>query len=67
MKNHKVLILITILIMSFGTLQAFDKDKPASDEKRNQYESLPKGVSIHQLDNGMQVLLIENHLNQKQK
>ena len=59
MKNHKVLILITILIMSFGALQAFDKDKPASDEKRNQYESLPKGVSIHQLDNGMEVLLIE--------
>lgn len=50
--KQNIYAIITILL--FAQL-IFAQDKPV-----NEISQLPKGVSIYQLDNGMQVLLIEN-------
>lgn len=50
------LLILIILISS----QMFILSAAGSADVDSKIQSLPKGVSIHQLDNGMKVLLIEN-------
>ena len=50
------MIALSLVVLSVQFLSAQEK---VQEQKQNA-TSLPKGVSIYQLDNGMQVLLIEN-------
>jgi zinc protease len=52
-----VIILLTILTIGIVTVGGAQQKAP---DAAAQIQPLPKGVSIHQLNNGMKVLLIEN-------
>jgi predicted Zn-dependent peptidase len=52
------LIIVFILVIEVSGI--FSQDKSGDNQSKVQIQTLPKGVSIYQLDNGMQVLLIEN-------
>lgn len=61
---QKTLLTLILLYFFFGSALLAQKKKapkviPAPEAKTDVYP-LPKGVSIYQLDNGMEVLLIEN-------
>ena len=60
-RNYLILfyvMLLFVIIIEIPSLSAFSKTQ--SGESVSQEKPLPKGVSIYQLDNGMNVLLIEN-------
>jgi len=59
--RKKYLTLINIVILFISVISGlFAQDTLNGSSYRAQIQTLPKGVSIYQLDNGMQVLLIEN-------
>ena len=57
---QKKRLLIISLLIAFLLLQIGLTAKSTSE-----IQQLPKGVSIHQLDNGIKVLLIENFYGEK--
>ncbi len=62
MKNIRLLkirIIFLLIAIVVSTL-TFASEKKSQDELSLQIKSLPKGVSIYRLDNGLEVLLIEN-------
>jgi predicted Zn-dependent peptidase len=60
-RKYSILLYITVLftlLIQVPWLYALDTLR--TGESKAQIHSLPKGISIYQLDNGLQVLLIEN-------
>ncbi|OQX95079.1 hypothetical protein B6I21_07295 [candidate division KSB1 bacterium 4572_119] len=57
MLKKKCFLFILIVLVLFQMSTMFAAESVTANHK---IQSLPKGVSIHQLDNGMKVLLIEN-------
>ncbi|HSD63988.1 MAG TPA: insulinase family protein, partial [Ignavibacteriaceae bacterium] len=58
-KIYFILINILFVISVIQASQSFNPDT-LSEKSDNRIQTLPKGISIYELDNGMQVLLIEN-------
>jgi predicted Zn-dependent peptidase len=63
--NSFLISTITLLFTIAATTQIISAENKVTDKKSQgvpaaQIKNLPKGVSIYQLDNGLQVLLIEN-------
>ncbi|MBU2493124.1 MAG: insulinase family protein [Bacteroidetes bacterium] len=60
-RRHFIQFYITFLIITLIQVpELYALDTERTSEHKTQNQSLPKGVSIYQLDNGMEVLLIEN-------
>ena len=62
MKRNYLALVVVILfvVLSSHISYLFASESVTPNEVTTKIQSLPKGVSIHQLDNGMKVLLIEN-------
>ncbi len=59
-RTYSITTCLFFLVAMFGTISVLNAFNNLDEEKSVQVQSLPKGVSIHQLNNGMTVLLIEN-------
>ncbi len=60
-KKHIIIInFLLLFLFTAGTAGVFAQETMKGKETSEEIRQLPKGVTIYQLDNGMQVLLIEN-------
>lgn len=60
-RKHFILFYLTLLFITLIHVPCLDAlNTSRAGEPKTQIQTLPKGVSIYQLDNGMKVLLIEN-------
>ena len=59
-KNYTTIVFAILLVGILIQVPVLFAESVKTEEHTPKIQSLPKGVTIHQLDNGMQVLLIEN-------